>query len=181
MSLILHILSHKRYLISFIVLFTIFSGIYLWATELLFFDNNRTNLFNFAIDENWREFLFKERFAFLYEPIGELYVLGITLFISFNLVLSSFLATLVGLNVVLTYYSFHALSLRGVSGAYTLMSTVPAIVSGAACCVPTLILVVGLQMTATLAAIFPFFVPASLLLLVLSLMWSVRKINTNSL
>ncbi len=48
--------------------------------------------------------------------------------------------------------------------------------AGAACCVPTLILVIGLQLTATVAAAWSLLVPASALLLALSLWWSLRWI-----
>ena len=59
----------------------------------------------------------------------------------------------------------------------SLIGTIPAIIGGAACCVPTLILVIGLQLTATLAAVWSYFVPLSAILLILSLWWSLRRIQ----
>jgi hypothetical protein len=49
---------------------------------------------------------------------------------------------LVGLNAAV-----RTLALRGGRGFASLVGTIPALVGGAACCVPTLILMIGLQMS----------------------------------
>lgn len=67
--------------------------------------------------------------------------------------------------------------MRGVRGMHALIGTVPALISGAACCVPTLILVIGLQLTATLATVWSLLVPISVVLLLMSLWWSLHRIN----
>jgi hypothetical protein len=92
-----------------------------------------------------------------------------------NLAIALALGLLVGANVAASYYSFHALGMRGVRGIHALAGTIPALISGTACCVPTLILVIGLQLTVTLAAVWSWLVPASALLLVVSLWWSLHR------
>lgn len=79
------------------------------------------------------------------------------------------LGVLVAANIAVSYYGFRAFGMRGVRGMHALVGTLPARISGATCCVPTLILVIGLQLTATLAAIWSLLVPISAVLLALSL------------
>lgn len=182
---LLAIISQKRYLITALAVFTLYVLIYLAATQFLIF-TQRTSMsegfFAVKIAENWRELIFSQRAPFLFESIGVLYLGKIKIFISVpNILIAALLAVLVALNVSVSYYSFRALSLRGVKGVMGLLGTVPAIVSGAACCVPTLILVIGLQLTATLAAVWSFFVPLSFILLVTALWWALHKVEKKRL
>ncbi len=140
------------------------------------------SFFGFKLLANWPELIFRQRSAFLFESIGIIYIGPIRLFLSIgNFLIAFVLGLLVGANITVSYYSFRSLSLRGTKGFISLLGTIPAIVSGAACCVPTLILVIGLQLTATLAAIWSFFVPLSALLLFVSLWWSLRRIQKRKL
>jgi len=60
---------------------------------------------------------------------------------------------------------------------HALIGTIPALISGAACCVPTLILVIGLQLTATLATVWSLLVPIGAALLLASLWWSLHRMT----
>jgi hypothetical protein len=86
----------------------------------------------------------------------------------------------VGLNVAASYYGFHATGMRGLGGVHALIGTLPALISGAACCVPTLILVIGLQMSAALVAAWSWLVPVSAVLLGISLWWSLHRVSAKS-
>lgn len=123
--------------------------------------------------------MWKQRAPFVFESIG---VFTITpqahLFLAVpNILLAILLGTLAGLNLSLSYYSFRVLSLRGIKGAASLLGTIPAILGGAACCVPTLILVLGLQATALVTTVWSLFLPISITLLIVSLWWSLRRIQ----
>ncbi len=124
------------------------------------------SFFGFNLLPNWIELIFRQTSIFLFESIGVIYFGLIKLFLSIGtFLIALILGILVGANISVSYYSFRSLSLRGTKGFVSLLGTVPAIVSGAAYCVPTLILVIGLQLTATLAAIWSLFVPLSAVLL----------------
>jgi len=164
------------------MVFVAYVVIYLAATQFLIFTQRMEpadGFFAIKIAENWQEIMFRQRSPFLFESIGVVYMGGLKLFISVpNMLLAGALGILVGFNLAVSYYSFRALSLRGPQGLAQLLGTLPAIVSGAVCCVPTLILVIGLQLTATLVTVWSFFVPASFILLAAALWWSLYKIKS---
>lgn len=185
-ELLFSIVSQKRFLVTTLMVFTAYVLIYLAAVGQLVFTSRMEppqSLFVLHILPNWQELLFRQRSPFLFEPIGALYLgPNLTLFLSIpNILLSIMLGTLVGTNIALSYYSARQLGLSGRRGVLNLLGTIPAIISGAACCVPTLILVTGLQLTATLATTWSFFVPLSVALLFVSLMWSLKRIQSRKI
>lgn len=154
-----------------------YSVLYLSATELLTWIG-WGQVIDISISSQWADLILRQRATFLFEAIGTFTVGPIQLFLSIpNIILSLFLGVLVGLNIMVVIYQFQKLGLRGLQGIGMLIGTIPAILSGAACCVPTIILVIGLQMTATLATIWSFLIPLSVILLLVSLWWSLRKIR----
>lgn len=186
MKLLFSIISQKRFRVVALLAFTVYVIVYLAAVGHLVFTSRMepsSSIFTLKILPNWEDLLFRQRSPFLFEPIGALYLgPNLKLFLSIpNMILAVILGALVGINIALSYYSFRQLGLSGGRGFLNLMGTIPAIVSGAACCVPTLILVIGLQLTATLATAWSFFVPLSISLLFLSLIWSLRRIATRRL
>lgn len=185
-ELLFSIISQKRFLITLLLALIAYVLIYLAAVGHLVFTprmESSQSLFALKVLPNWQELLFRQRSPFLFEPIGALYLgPSLKLFLSIpNMILSMILGVLVGTNIALSYYSFRQLGLSGGQGILNLLGTVPAVVSGATCCVPTLILVIGLQLTATLATVWSFFVPLSLSLLFLSLIWSLKRIQSRKL
>lgn len=186
LELLFSIILQKRFFIVLIVAFIVYVLVYLAAVGHLVFTTRMEpsqSLFALKILPNWQDLLFRQRSPFLFESIGALYLgPNLKLFLSVpNMTLSVILGSLVGTNIALSYYSFRQLGLSGGRGVINLLGTIPAIVSGAACCVPTIILVVGLQLTATLATAWSFFVPLSMGLLLLSLIWSLKRIQSRKL
>lgn len=185
-SLLFSIISQKRFFIAALVVSIAYIVVYLLAVGHLVFTSRMEpseSFFAVKILPRWQELLFRQRSPFLFEPIGVVYFgPNIKLFLSIpNLLLSATLGSLVGINIALSYYGFRNLGLSGRRGILSLIGTIPAVVSGAACCVPTLILVIGLQLTATLATIWSFFVPLSTMLLLLSLTWSLKRIQSKKI
>lgn len=179
------IITQKRFLVVALVILFLYLLVYLAATQHLIFVSRvgqAESFFMLKISPDWPKLLFRQRAPFLFEPIGVVYLgYNLKLFLSIpNILIATLLGTLVAANITTSYYSFKILGLKGVRGVGALLGTIPAIVSGAACCVPTLILVVGLQLTATLATVWSFFVPASFGLLFLSLIWSLKKLQKTS-
>lgn len=184
-NLFISIVLQKKFLAVASITLFLYVMIYLAATQHLIFTSRvgqTESFFMLKISPDWPKLLFRQRAPFLFEPIGAIYLGYLKLFLSIpNILIGTLLGILVAANITTTYYSFKMLGLGGVRGIGALLGTIPAIVSGAVCCVPTLILVIGLQLTATLATVWSFFVPASFGLLFISLIWSLKKIQSRRL
>lgn len=178
MNRLLLILSQRRYLATALLALIAYAVLYLMAAQLLVWQGGAGPFESGVnISTDWRELLFRRRAPFLYEPIGVV-ALGqsLKLYLAVpNIAIALFLGALVGLNAAVSYHGFRALAFRGARGFASLLGTLPALIGGAACCVPALILVIGLQMSATLIAVLPLFVPASAALLVAALWWSLAR------
>jgi hypothetical protein len=175
--LLAKILSERRFLITALVSLFGYLVLYLAAMQyLIVAPGAADSLMSVQLVPDWRELVFRQRGPFLYEPVGALHLGALMVFLSIpNLAIGGLLGALVGANIAVSYYGFRALGLRSVRGMHALIGTIPALISGAACCVPTLILVLGLQLTATLAAVWSVLVPVSAILLVASLCWSLHR------
>ena len=107
---------------------------------------------------------------FRFEAIALLQIGGVTyLFSPLNLAVGSTLAALVAANAGVSYLALvqpRACGLEATSGAF---ASLPALLSGAACCGPTILLVIGVQASATIITGFQLLVPVAVVLLVASL------------
>ena len=102
------------------------------------------------------------------------------LFSPLNAAVALTLATLVGANVGLTYLGVIQPRACGLESSTGVLAGVPALLSGAACCGPTILLVVGVQASATIITGFQLLVPLALLLLVGSLLAVGRQVDPES-
>lgn len=170
------ILSQRRYALTALLALVAYAILYLAAAQLLVWQSDAGGP-AITVSGEWRALLFRQRAPFLYEPIGVVALgAGPALYLAVpNLAIALVLGLLVGLNAAVSYHGLRALALRGTRGLVSLLGTLPALIGGAACCVPTLVLVIGLQMSATLVAVWPLFVPASALLLAATLWWSLAR------
>lgn len=126
---------------------------------------------------NWPDRVFSARAPLLYEPVLAVFPLPqLALLLSpVNIALGGTLATLFGLNVMVTAYAvFHSRSCR-VSSFSRLLGALPGFLVGFACCVPTFVLVLGTGVAAALIpALVPvrsFLLPFSLALMTATLLW----------
>jgi hypothetical protein len=107
-----------------------------------------------------------------FEPIALLTLGPVSyLFSPLNVVIGLGVAALVGLNLAITLYTRRrpaACSTRAPAGA---IAGIPALLSGSACCGPLLLIVVGVQATATMLAVFRILLPAATALLVASVLY----------
>jgi hypothetical protein len=119
---------------------------------------------------------------FRYEAIALVSVGSVTyLFSPLNLIVAGVLSALVGANGALSYLAIvqpRACGLEATSGAF---ASVPALLSGAACCGPSILLVVGVQASAGIVAGFQLLVPLAVLLLVGSLLLVGRNVDPSLL
>lgn len=115
------------------------------------------------------ENLLRERAPYNYEPVALVQpVEGFALFLAVpNLLLAAGLSLLLGLNVttlVFNYRHSRACGLR--RSASGLLASVPAFLTGFACCTPTLVILAGASLAASVIALVQWFMPAALVALV---------------
>lgn len=116
--------------------------------------------------------------AFSFEPVAVVELGPVVYLASLNTVLGLGLAVLVGLNLALTYLAWRQPKACGLATPSTAaVAGVPALLSGAACCGPILLIVVGVQATGLLLTAFEWLVPVATMLLVGSLFLVGRQVD----
>lgn len=131
---------------------------------------------------DWTERLFGARAPYLFEPVLAVHSLPqLTILLSpVNLVLGGLLAGLVGLNLtVAAHAAAQATSCRR-AGYGRLLTALPALLTGVACCVPAFLVVLGSSTAAVLLPVVVplrmLFYPLSLVLLTATLIWGTRRL-----
>lgn len=99
------------------------------------------------------------------------------LFSPVNAFIALTLAVLVGLNLALTYLGWVQPQACGLEASSGVFAGIPALLSGAACCGPTVLLVFGIQASGVLITTFQYLVPVAVLLLVGSLLLIGRQVD----
>lgn len=167
-----------RYWLTGIIVFFVYLGIYLYIVGQLVPGAHLAESGYFGVLDNWQELIFKQRSPFLFESFGFVSLGYFAVFLSLNLLFGVLLSTLVAANIIVSIYSFFALGLKGGRGFMALIGTIPALLSGAACCAPLLILILGIQLSATLLSAFAFLVPVAIFLLLGSLWLALKRIQS---
>ncbi|WP_245545303.1 hypothetical protein [Halomicrobium katesii] len=115
---------------------------------------------------------------FSFTPIATVQIGPATYLFSLNSILGLGLAALVGLNLGLTYLAWIQPKACGLGRSSTgVVASIPAVLSGTACCGPVVLIVFGVQATGTLLTTFQFLLPLSALLLVGSLVLVSRQLD----
>jgi hypothetical protein len=114
-----------------------------------------------------------ERIApYQYEPVALVAAGPVELLFSpVNTLLGLVLGALVGANLALSWVAYRGPEACGLSPGAGTVAGVPALLSGFACCGPTILLVVGVQASAGILAAFQWLVPISAVALVATLFW----------
>lgn len=99
------------------------------------------------------------------------------LFSPLNAILALLLASLVGANLALTYLGWIQPSACGLEASTGALAGIPALLSGAACCGPTILLVVGIQASGALITGFELLVPVAVAMLVGGLLLIGRQVD----
>lgn len=143
--------------------------VYLWALDLAFVGDGTVGAF---LADDPGSLIFRERAPFIFEPIGIVYLGVIDLFVSpVNLAIGLGIAALVGLNLAVAWVAWRGPSACGISSGGGAVAGIPALISGFACCGPTILIIVGIQASAGLIALFQWLLPIAVALLVLTLLW----------
>lgn len=99
------------------------------------------------------------------------------LFSPLNALVALVLSTLVGANFALTYLGVVQPRACGLETSSGVLAGLPALLSGAACCGPTILLVIGVQASATIITGFQLLVPIAVAMLVGALLVVGRQVN----
>ena len=94
-----------------------------------------------------------------------------------NLLVGGVLAGLVAANASLTYLGVVQPQACGLESSAGILAGIPGLLSGAACCGPAILVVVGVQASATIITGFQLLVPIAVAMLVGSLLLVGRRVN----
>ncbi|MFC7072019.1 hypothetical protein ACFQJ7_03910 [Halovenus rubra] len=94
-----------------------------------------------------------------------------------NTLIGLFLASLVGLNLSLTYLAVTQPAACGLGAGSGLLASVPALLAGSTCCAPVIAVVFGLQMSGLLLTAFSWLLPVSVVLLLGSLVYVAGSVD----
>lgn len=126
---------------------------------------------------DWTTRVFKQIAAFYFEPVMAIYPVNhVTILVSpVNLAMGALLGALVGINVAVALHLIREARTCRRRAFGGLLGALPGFLTGFACCVPTVALVLGAQFTVALIALRSYFFPIALGALLLSLAWNVRR------
>ncbi|WP_336339331.1 hypothetical protein [Haloarcula brevis] len=109
---------------------------------------------------------------FQWEPIALVVVGPVELLVApLNLLLGGVLASLVGLNLAVSVVAWRGPSACRLGPGAGAASGLPGLLSGVACCGPTVLLVAGVQASAGLLSLFRWLLPISVAALLGTLLW----------
>jgi hypothetical protein len=175
----LRVRRYRRFAVALTVLYVF---VYLWAIQNLVFSFG-TDLTRFVVVPSvqvvpdWPSRVFDPIAAFYYEPVAAVYPVNhVTLLLSpVNVGMGLLLGALFALNVgVALYVMRSAIACRRRSFA-GLLGALPGFLTGFACCVPTLALLLGAQFTLALIAVRSWFFPLAVAALLLALAFNARR------
>lgn len=151
--------------------------VYLWGLNHLVPNTGETTLF--VVDEPLARAT--QRVApYQYEPIALVAAGPVRLLFSpVNTVLGATLGVLVGANLALSWVAYRGPQACGLSPGAGTVAGVPALLSGFACCGPTILLVVGVQASAGIVSAFQWLVPVSAVALVATLFWVGSRVESD--
>ena len=137
-----------------------------------------------SVASDWRTKMWKPIAPFVWEPIVALYPIpSVALFISVpNVLLALLLGTLVALNMAVAIAIARGKLVVAVkdSGGFVsgFLASLPALLTGFVCCVPTVILALGslaAAFTVMAVTIAPYFLPLAAVALMGNLLWGLRQ------
>jgi len=113
-----------------------------------------------------------------FTPVARVSAGPVTYLFSFNTALGLGIAGLVGLNLGLTYLAWRQPAACGIgSSSSGFLASLPAVLSGTACCGPVVLVVLGIQASGIVVTAFQFLLPIAVVLLLGSLVLVGRQVD----
>lgn len=158
--------------------FALASAAYLLAYLFIIGDLSVTGGSGFAVQFGSLSNAFRRISTFYFEAVASVSAGPVVMLISVgNILIGGTVAALVGANLTFTYVSFKNPSACSARNKTGLLSAVPALAAGTACCAPTIFLVLGIQASAGLLALQSLALPVSIALLFVALSMVAPKVN----
>jgi hypothetical protein len=124
--------------------------------------------------------MFERTGALTFEAIAQLTVPGLTILLSpINVAIGLVLAVLAALNLTVTYLAFRQPRACRFNRSTGIMASLPALLAGSACCAPTIVLILGLQVSWLFITVFQVLIPTSVALLLVTLALILRRTDPN--
>lgn len=116
--------------------------------------------------------------AFLYQPVA-LLELGVVVweFSPLNTLLGLFIASLVGLNLAFSYLAVTQPASCGIGAGAGVVASVPGLLAGSTCCAPVILLAFGIQASGIILTAYVWLLPASVALLLGTLVYVAGKVD----
>src|SRR5919106_4707839 len=122
------------------------------------------------IVSNWETLLLRERAPFQFEAVAILEAPYLVWLISpMNIAIGLALGLLAGLQIALVRIARRCAVACGVSPASGVLAGLPGLLAGSACCAPVLLILLGIQVTASLITLMSLLIPAAFVFLLLDL------------
>lgn len=154
----------------------VYLALYLWAIGHL--SPGLGGFDVFVVTEPISKFFQPELGPLSFTPVARVALGPVTYLFSLNTALGFGLSVLVGLNLALTYLAWQQPTACGIGQSSTgLLASLPAVLSGTACCGPVVLILVGIQASGVILTAFQFLLPVAVLLLIGSLILVGRQIN----
>jgi len=120
--------------------------------------------------------------AFLYQPVA-LLELGVVVweFSPLNTLLGLLIASLVGLNLAFSYLAVTQPKSCGMSASAGLFASIPGLLAGSTCCAPVILLVLGIQASGIILTAYVWLLPASIALLLGTLVYVAGKVDPTAI
>ena len=118
---------------------------------------------------------------FQWEPIALVVAGPVELLVSpLNIALGGALAALVGINLAVSLVAYRGPAACRLGPGAGAAAGLPGLLSGFACCGPTILLVVGLQASTTVLTVFQWLLPLTVVALVGTLLWVGSKVDPDA-
>ncbi|GCF15484.1 hypothetical protein Harman_34190 [Haloarcula mannanilytica] len=122
---------------------------------------------------------FRQVGPFQWEPVALVVAGPVELLVApLNILLGGVLATLVGLNLAVSVVAWRGPSACRLGPGAGAAAGLPGLLSGFACCGPTVLLVVGVQASAGILSLFQWLLPITVVALLGTLLWVGNRVET---
>lgn len=120
--------------------------------------------------------MFRRTGFLLFDAVAIVQTPLFTLLVSpINILMGIVLSAIVGLNLTMSYVAWRQPRACSVNRATGMVGMFPALFAGGACCAPTVLLILGIQATATVITASQWMIPLAFALLLGSLIWIAQK------
>jgi hypothetical protein len=178
-SVVRLLLTYRRTRAAFLIAGTAYLPLYLIAVGDLGFGGFAHGFSARAIREPI-SLMFSQITPFRFEAIAVLTLPFVTyLFSPLNLLVGSALSVLVGMNLALVYGSYLSPRFCPANATTGILTALPALLAGSACCSHVLLIALGIQDSAVAISLLGALVPLAFVVMGAALVWNARRVDVD--